>query len=404
MFRKEVPKPLKELLVVFTLVIFIFVIQANIAWINPSPGFSPRLKLSSSVPLLWQYFPDALFELSTAVQFPEIFHHADARVSRPVYPAMARGIGFLLQVTYSPFTRIDPILATIFGHLFLKIAMYTIFGFLLFRLSRKFMDEKPAFLPVMLILFHSHAITHVASYGTVDLQFISPLIICCLFFNISSKYNTTKNILYSLIIGVLMLAKENYALYLAVVLFSLYKKQYKKISLSVLIHLIPLGIWLVFLKMYGLKYSHHGAEVYDQGVWLWREFIFMSPVEMLKTVQHSIALYIKCLAEFHVFWLFIAFYSLNDMRKELGNNVILFISIFVFTNWLQIFTAKRYLAYMTSDLSFIIFGLASCCVGKIIHNRFKNHENAVVVGIGCMWLIWNLLSMTHFPWIHPYNH
>lgn len=404
--KKKCGEIVRELILFFLLVIGVFLIQANITWVNPSPGYGPRLILSNKIPILWQYQGDAYLEFATAIYFPQIFHKVPDRVSRPVYPGIAKILGNGFEYLLSPAVKVNPIIATIVGYMALKIFMYALFCFLQYKLLCNFMSNHYAFLSVLLILFHSHAITYSVTYGTQDLEFINPLIICYLFFDITRRYSHKKNVLYSLIIGVLFLAKENYAVYIAIMIFSLYKREYKKISMSVCIHFIPLIIWFIFLKFYGLSYYHHAIDGYNVGTWLYKEFIFMHPFMMLKTIQDSIISYIRCLSEFYTVWLFVSVYALGVLiyKNSISKHVVFFLWVFVVFHWFQMFVVKvRYLPYMASDLEFIIFGLTAYSLGTIIDRYFKNSKTVVVAIIGILWLGWNILSIAQFPWIHPYN-
>jgi len=402
----KVPTLIKELIMFFLLVLTIFFIQANIAWLNPSPGYGPRLKLNNKIPILWQYQGDAYLEIATAVYFPEIFRVAPDRISRPVYPGIAKMLGGGFAYLLSSAVKVNPIIATIIGYMVLKIFIYTLFCFLQYKLLCNFMSNHYAFLSVLLILFHSHAITYSATYGTQDLEFINPLIICYLFFDIARRYSNKKNVLYSLIIGVLFLAKENYAIYIAIIIFSLYKREYKKIFLSICMHFIPFLIWFIFLKFYGFSYYHHGIEGYGVGTWLYKEFIFMNPSMIFKTFQSSIISYIRCLIEFYTVWLFVSVYALFTLiyKKMISNHVVLFVGLFAIFHWFQMFVVRvRYIPYMASDLEFILFGLTSYILGTLINQYFKSSKTVVVAIIGILWLGWNILSIAQFPWIHPYN-
>ena len=64
-----------------------------------------------------------------------------------------------------------------------------------------------------------------------------------------------------------MLAKQNYSAYLGALLFGLFRREFKRTSLSFFVHLLPLAGWLLFLKLKGIPYF--SGEIQGTGSILW---------------------------------------------------------------------------------------------------------------------------------------
>lgn len=392
----------KRLWVIFgCLLATIFLIQSNLAWLNPRPGFEPLVKLSQAIPVLWQYNTDSITEFFTASAFPGSLKDTNIRVSRPAYPFLVR----LLQEDMELFFHLTVPYSTALAYLLLKGLVYLLYCVLFLKLLRYFLDERTVLLALILSLFHRHAITYIATYQTTELQFITPLIVAFLLWDISKSYTLKKNVLYSAAIGFLMMAKPDYAVYLAVLTFSVYKGRYKEAGISLVSYLVPLGVWLLFLKFYGVPYYDNQAALYGQGIWLYRDFLFMPLKEMVTTVLASIKDFGGLIFDFYGFWVFVGalgliFYARDKSSKKLPG---FFLLLLIFWTWVQFFAARHYVDYMASDFSFLVWGAAAYLVFKIL--PFRSHAKSVAVTsiIAVLTLTYHVSGMVNLPWLHPYE-
>ena len=103
---------------------------------------------------------------------------------------------------------------------------------------KKYLNQNEILLTNLLIFFSIISIGNIAAFHTIELQFITPIIITFLFINITKKYSTTKNFLFSIIVGILMLGKPNYAIYLSILVFSIMNKKIIETIISFICHLI----------------------------------------------------------------------------------------------------------------------------------------------------------------------
>jgi hypothetical protein len=91
------------------------------------------------------------------------------------------------------------------------------------------------------------------------------------------------------------------------------------------------------------------------------------------------------------------------MRLNKKNNkFILFLSILIFFTWFQEFFSNRYRAYMTADLSILIFGFSTYAIYEFTKN--VSFKIKILMTLSIIWILLNLLILANFPWIHPNNH
>ena len=110
----------------FTIILIVFIISSNIAWLNPRPDFNVYRTIEF-IPLFWQYNVDSSMELLSAAFFPDYFIENPIRMSRPGYPIIVNLISKILYYALNPFIDFD--------YLYYVGASYLIFKFILYFLS-----------------------------------------------------------------------------------------------------------------------------------------------------------------------------------------------------------------------------------------------------------------------------
>ncbi len=197
-----------------------------------------------------------------------------------------------------------------------------------------------------------------------------------------------------------MLAKQNYAPYLAAILFAGFAGYRKEAVANFLAHFIPLLLWLGCLYLIGIPYYNHEVEKYRQGVWILQDFIHLDLLAMLKTLLISVRDY--CLA-------FLMYFGPFSFLGFLGALMIfisekwkfpshLLLALFLLMEWFTTFAAWRFDTYMTAGMSLFIFPLSVYPLSKL-----KKHREWLLSAIVVVWLAYNIYRVIHFPWVHPYN-
>lgn len=341
---------LKDYAYILGIITIVFIISSNIAWLNPRPNFREKkgeyLKLSEKIPWMWQYNLDSHTELFSATFFPSYFREVPTRINRPGYPFIVHCLSYLVAITSRPFLSLSFIERGVTSYILLKWIVYLLSAILMYELVKEQSNRNCAISTVGLTFFKSFSLVVMGTYHTYELQFLTPVIILFLFGNLSRSYSLKKNVLFSLVVGFLMLAKQNYAVYMAVLGYALLHLKVREVLISVVVHLLPLFLWLVVLSLVGIEYYNHEVQEYSQGVWLYKTFIHQNIILMLQTILTSIRSFLVALVDYYSVWIFIAVFMIGAHRLAhlgpLGSEVVTLFFLFVATTWFQAIAANRY--------------------------------------------------------------
>ncbi len=404
----------KYYLVLLGTVLTVFIISANIAWLNPRPQLAPTYKISEKMPFLWQYNIDSRLSLATAAYFPEGLKQFPTRINRPLIHALAHYLGYLPFAISSLFieweglglTTTDILYGrTILGYLIVKLILYIIFAIVAFRLLRNYFDDNTSLLAVILILIHPYPVTFLCMYHASDMQFITPVIVSLLLLDICRNYSVKKNIIYSLVIGFLMLAKQNYSVYVGVLLFGLFRGEFKKTSLSFFLHLLPLAGWLVFLKLKGIPYFSGEIQGTGSVLWFFSDInLKLLPIDLLKKVFDNTNYLLKSYADHFFIWGLIAFLFCSvALKNRLKAGEKEFLVCFLIGIWIQGFAVYNQVSsYITADLSFIVYGVTAIVLMEYLRKRISN-DRVIIALVAGIALLWSLTTIINLPWVHPYD-
>ena len=396
-------------------VLLVFLVSANIAWLNPWPD-KESFRGIDSVPFMWQYNKAAGVEILSGAFFPGTFRTYTDRINRPTYPLAVNLLGRIIGFAVSPVVDLSPLERAGAGYVILKLLVFYLGAAATFRVLERWMDSGAALFGTLLTLFHAHSMEYAATFQTTELQVFTPVFIIWMALRIidcekscRGEASTTswrpaalglrhllRIVLWSIVVGVLMLAKQNYAVYLAVLLFAAYKGRWLDAGVSVLAHLFPLLVYLLFLRVVHIPYINHEAADYGQGVWM-LDLFRQNPILSLTQVLSSLWRMMVHLTGFFTVWLLVAAGALAR-RREIGlqRDHLVFIGLLFFGTWLQLFAAARYYDYMVSDVAILIFGLSGWVAYRWIGTpRVRSFILAI-------WFAGNVLSFVHFPYVPPY--
>jgi hypothetical protein len=389
-------------LVIVGVLAFIFAVSANMAWLNPDPNYV--IKTHERIPIMWQYNGDSVVEFLSAAFFPDYFKTDKTRTNRPGYPLAVKVLSEAIGIIVWPFYKMSALLQTMLGYTLLKALVYLAGALALFSIGKRFLPERASLYAVLLAFLHPFAVTFAATFHTSELQFLTPIFLVWMWLNLGDKYTHKKNILFSLIIGYLMLTKQNYAVYLTLLTFSFFIfKRYKESILSFLMHLIPLAVWFISLKILDIPYYNHETETYKQGVWLYQDLLLRNPLEIIKILISSINRWLENIAVFFSLFGLAALIALGfaEIRAKLNRRWVIFFILALGFSWLQTLAANRYAPYMSSDISFLIWPLAGYALYQFsLIERWRK----LIPLIFSLYFLAGLTTIMSFPWIHPYQH
>lgn len=384
-------------------VLLVFLVSANIAWLNPWPD-KESFRGIDSVPFMWQYNKAAGVEILSAAYFPEAFRTYTDRINRPTYPLAVYLLGRAIGVLASPVVDLSPLERAGAGYIILKLVVFYLGAVATFRVLERWIDPYAALFGTLLMLFHAHSIEYAATFQTTELQVFTPVFVIWMVLRFVDREEAPESrrryylriVLWSIVVGVLMLAKQNYAVYLAVLLFAAYKRRWLDAGISATAHLIPLLFYLVFLRIVEIPYVNHEAAGYGQGVWM-VDLFRQNPILSLTQVLDSLSRMMIHLTGFFSIWLFVAVGAIPH-RREIGlqRDHLVFAGLLFFTVWLQLFAAARYFDYMVSDVAFVIFGLGGSVVFRWIRS------SRVRFLLLALWFAGSVLSFVNFPYVPPF--
>ena len=170
----------------FLIILTVFVISSNIAWLNPRPDFDVYRTIEY-LPLFWQYNVDSPTELLSAAFFPEYFNENPIRVSRPGYPFLVNLITNILYFFFNPIFNTNYLYYAGAGYLIFKFLVYFTTITLLTKVLLNFFSIRHAIFINILIFFHYHSIFYATTFHTSELSFITPIIFIALFLSIKKK-------------------------------------------------------------------------------------------------------------------------------------------------------------------------------------------------------------------------
>ncbi len=368
------------------------------AWLNPSHVYV--IKTNEKVPLLWQYNGDAAVEFLSGAYFPSYYRIDKTRINRPAYPLMVKLIGSLYALVSYPIYHLSPLLSGMLGYITLKLIIYLSAAILLYNITKRYFPPNISLLAVFLLFLHPFSITFIGTFHTSELQFVNPILIIYLWLNLIDNYSSKKNIFSSLLIGILMLAKQNYAIYLAILAYSFFVlKRRRESLLSFVVHLIPLLAW--FITLHYLHIPYHNQEAADgQVVWLLDLFRTLNPVLIAKSLLLAMSGWLLSLTSFFHILLLIALLSWTKVKEVFNTKEKIFFLFFIGMALLQTVAAKRYAPYMSADVAILIVPLAAWGLWSLVEQF--NLRKYVPFFLSA-YLTLGLATLVTFPWQSPYE-
>ena len=460
----------------------IFTLSSNRAWIEHRvvDGEFFVVNYPKSIPFMWQYDKDAHTQLTSAAFFPEYYRIKPSFVSRPLYQLSAHLIGNSLGFFLDPLldrgflnkkilemaSRVKPktqailvklniqsnndiqrsvilvkkLLYAALGFVVLKILIFILAGVLMFCIAKEYFNDSIALLSVAILLFSGYSISSISMYHTYELQFINPIIVIYLFMNLYKSYSIRKNIIFSFIVGLLMLGKANYAIYLAVLTFAfiiggINAFVIQGVLLSVIVHLIPWILWNVFMEVNGMSIigilnephpgtlALHPADIIGRrllnrelvsavkgsgghampGVDFFDKTAIFNPIYLLQLVLRHFKQFLGTV--FGSIWSVFSVAGIFFYKHRYKKEILLFLLIFLLSTWMQAFIAwpLGLKTRIVMDPIFIIYVFSSYCAYYLISQFAKEYKKVIIFIILFTHISINIVSNVTLPWVHPFD-
>ncbi|MBF0369333.1 MAG: hypothetical protein HQL52_07760 [Magnetococcales bacterium] len=414
------------------LLLLVAVISTNLAWLNPTPGEPPSMRPLPRIPFMWQYDnSDAPNNFQAAARFPEYFRQSPARVERPATLLVVNLIAETYHTLASPFYAFSPfptinlkgeksyayahvltmgeglqVVTTLLGYLTLKLLLFGMGMVAAFQLFSRYVERTTALAGVWILFFHPFSLYSFSLFPVMDLEFITPIYIAWFLMRITDLEQlgrpATKTVLgYSVLVGILMLAKPNYAAYVAALGFGFFHGRFRWVFLSAGVHLLPLLLWLGYIDLIDIPYFSKAVTTHGQGVWMVQLLNNPDTAKGLLLIWANIKYFMGHMAQFHSLWQFAAMAGLLILLHKKQNRTIYFLLLFHITLVLQALFANRYFPYMSADFWFVTVGLAMLAWQWVTPKLPNQMVKPTLAMITLAWSVHSIMSWYHTPWVHP---
>ena len=127
-------------------------------------------------------------------------------------------------------------------------------------------------------------------------------------------------------------------------------------------------IYLSIIKYLKYDLQVTGATDYDQGVWLYKDFVEGNFYIILQTFYFQLGeFFIKIFSGYKLLFFFAIFgFIFKYSKNEINRDHLIFLGIFIFCTYFQMFVALRFSEYMNKDLSIIIHAFAAYGIYQIL--------------------------------------
>jgi 4-amino-4-deoxy-L-arabinose transferase-like glycosyltransferase len=140
---------------------------------------------------------------------------------------------------------------------------------LFYGLVKKLFSERIAFWAAVLLIFSPFAHSWLVQTETSIFGIFSFIFSLYLLDNYIKEPSRQKLIIFSLIVGILMLGKMNLAIGIFVGLLALWFKKYREVFIFLVLQFIPILLWYLWVtKVWGLNFGMQEVSKFGAGVWM----------------------------------------------------------------------------------------------------------------------------------------
>lgn len=225
-------------------------------------------KISPLISSEYRLNSDVGHYLELARNFNPEFTKDHVLLGRPLYSFLI----FLSSLPIRFFTV--PSYGLIFGlAILINFILMGLAVILFFQLLKNLFSSKVAWLSSILFIFSPFVHTFLVQPRAEMLTVFTVALSGYLLYNYAKKASVLKLVIFSLMVGILMLGKMFFAVALFVILLGVYFKRYKEAFIFLIIHLIPLGLWYFWVTgIWQIPYYAHDVQYYRPGIWLFNVF------------------------------------------------------------------------------------------------------------------------------------
>lgn len=402
------PASRRQRALVWGVVALLAILSLHFAWFNPYPHRAPTLRPHPTLPLMWQYDLDAPGFHLAADRFPEQFRDNPVRLERPLMPLLVNLTAETLHALAALVGRGEewrPLCLAV-AFLLYKLLLYGLMAGAAFALLRTLLPVEGAVTGVAVLLFHPYLIQSFSSFHTYEIQLLVPLAAAWTLQRSALLLRLGRSplplvVLASLAMGALMLAKSAYAGYLAALGVAVLHGRWGLAGLSFLVHLLPFGLYRLYLLLVGIPYLPYSQTSHKLGIWLVTDLPAMPLGEGLARLGELTGLFFLNLLPFQGIWLPPALLGAWLVARRGHGTPLLWALLLLGATLLQAVAAQRPFDYMSLDFwPALAFG-GTVALVHFTATRTPAHADQWRSAVVALWLGWAMLSHLHLPWVHP---
>lgn len=384
--------------------LFSFFISANLVWFNPYPG-DPVYKVFD-LPFLWQFNRDVPVEILSSTGFLEYFERDPTRLERPGLPFLAFIIGHVVYFLNFGMIDLPVIYFTAGAYLLVNFILHYTASILLYKILKIYFSENISKIGIIIFFLNYMTIRHFSEITTLNMHLLTPIIISFFLLKYLNRESFLNLFLLSFVFGLLILIKSLYSFYFAILLFLFLKKKYFKIVQSIIIHSIPILIWLLILKFNNLEFysatmkgNVPGQEVF-MVTWFINDLLNYNFYHILEEFILSLRNFAIIFLKYYNFLIIFILLGIYEFIKIKNNQIkkdFLLISIMVIClSFIQFYMAHKNSSHMYMGGDYFLI-----CSLYILFFLKKIRPTKTLVST--ILIILFLVNTTKLPYVSPFD-
>ena len=358
-----------------------------------------------------QFNTDITVWVNEAKKFPDNLNKNITRINRPLYlaiSALASRINHIIKHfpdLQTGMTRKLSIELTFHSMLFLNYLSLIAIIFLYHAMLKYYFDESISIIAALMLALSSMVVRRSMLSSPEIMGLLVTLLILYLYdrYMLKPEHPTWLNILgFALIVGFLFLIKAHYHVLIAILLWSLYSRRWRVFWGILIVHFVPLLLWIAWLKSSQINYYNHEAESYRQIVWV-RDYISTGRLldVLPDAMQYASVVLQKVIIVFTPQTLFLAIwaYATRGRLNQRGRYAII-----IYITGLVIFLTllKRAPDYLVFDLYIFIYPLVA--IALVNFKDWLNQASRLTQKINLTLIVFvYLVTETLFSWYLVFN-
>jgi hypothetical protein len=381
-----------------------FLISANLAWFNPYQD--AQVYKVMEIPFLWQFNRDVPVEILSSTGFLEYFERDPTRIERPGLPFLAYIIGHAIYSLIFKIVDLPLIYFTAGSYVLVNFFLHYITSILLYKILKIYFSENISKIGIIIFFLNYITIRHFAEIHTFNMHLLSPIIIAYLTLNFLSKENFLNLFLLSFVIGLLILIKSLYSFYITVLLLFFLKKRYLVVIQSIIIHSIPIIIWLLILKLKNIEFysatmlgNVRGQEVY-MVTWFLNDLMNYDFQNIFNQLFYSLENFSIVFIKYYNFLIIFIFMGFINLLKSKNNKMkrdfLLISFLIICLSFIQFLMAKKNITHVYMGGDYFLL-----CLFYVLFFLKKVEPKKFLVTI--ILILAFLINTIKLPYVSPYD-